>query len=350
MLERLTIEQAEVLRGDRSARAAGPAVLERSEASNAAGGHAAPLHPTRLRTILVPLDGSTFAERAIPRAIEIAARADADLRIVHVDTRFGHPYTRDRLVEDKIVCDYCAELERESRGYVERIARQIRSGSPVRVTPVVLKSRDVVAALCGAVSDSVDLVVMAAYGKGILRRWINGSTAHELISKSAAPVLVVGADGSFATPDTGSIKRVLVALDGSRSAEQAIGPALALGDVNAAEYILLRVLPLSAVHGPLSLRYGSAPFNDGFGKIQLVAARHYLKRIASRMKPRSPIVDTRVVLDQRSIARSIAAHAAAYDADLIAIATRKSENKRWQGSIAKRVVQFASTPVLVAAA
>jgi nucleotide-binding universal stress UspA family protein len=68
------------------------------------------------------------------------------------------------------------------------------------------------------------------------------------------------------------------------------------------------------------------------------------------MKQESCIVDTRVVIDQKSIARSIAAHATAYDADLIAIASRKGAEKRWQGSIAKRVVQFASMPVLVAAA
>jgi nucleotide-binding universal stress UspA family protein len=169
------------------------------------------------------------------------------------------------------------------------------------------------------------------------------------MGKSAAPVLIVSADASFATPVTGGMKRVLVALDGSRGAEQAIGPALALGNINAAEYILLRVLPLSSVHGTLSSRYGSGALNDGFGRIQLAAARRYLKRIANRMK-HPCIVDTRVVLDQRAISRSIAAHAAAYDADLIAIATRKSEKKRWQGSIAKRVVQFASMPVLVVAA
>ena len=67
------------------------------------------------------------------------------------------------------------------------------------------------------------------------------------------------------------------------------------------------------------------------------------------MEQQSCTVDTRVVLKQKSIARTIAANAAAYNADLIAVATRKDANKRWLGSIAERVVQFASVPVLVAA-
>jgi nucleotide-binding universal stress UspA family protein len=84
--------------------------------------------------------------------------------------------------------------------------------------------------------------------------------------------------------------------------------------------------------------------------MEIAAARRYLRRVANRMEQQSYTVDTRVVLNQKSIARTIAANAAAYNADLIAIATRKDANKRWLGSIAERVVHFASVPVLVTAA
>jgi nucleotide-binding universal stress UspA family protein len=83
--------------------------------------------------------------------------------------------------------------------------------------------------------------------------------------------------------------------------------------------------------------------------MQLAPAQRYLHEIARRMERQSCTVDTRVVLKQNSIARTIAANAAVYNADLIAVATRKDANKRWLGSIAERVVQFASVPVLVAA-
>src|SRR4051812_41964532 len=36
-----------------------------------------------LRTLMVPLDGSAFAERALPLAVDIARRAGAKLQIVH---------------------------------------------------------------------------------------------------------------------------------------------------------------------------------------------------------------------------------------------------------------------------
>ena len=83
---------------------------------------AANFQPARFRRMLVPLDGSAFAERALPLAADIARRTGAELQIVHVDSTFGLAHTRDRLVQDDIVCRDGDELKRHKRAYVERIA------------------------------------------------------------------------------------------------------------------------------------------------------------------------------------------------------------------------------------
>ena len=87
--------------------------------------------------------------------------------------------------------------------------------STVRVTPIVLNSRKVTAELSDAIKSDVDLVVMAAYGKGPIRQWTRRSTAHKLIRAITAPVLIVGGDGSFASPVSERVRRILIALDGS---------------------------------------------------------------------------------------------------------------------------------------
>ena len=43
------------------------------------------------KSILVPLDGSPFSEHALPLASEIARRAGANLRLVHVHTPSSSP-------------------------------------------------------------------------------------------------------------------------------------------------------------------------------------------------------------------------------------------------------------------
>ena len=309
---------------------------------------AATFEPVRFRRMLVPLDGSAFAERALPLAADIAWRTGAELQIVHVDSTFGLAHTPDRLVQDDIACRDGDDLTRHKRAYVERIAAQLRRESTVRVTPIVLNGRKVTAELSEAIKSDVDLVVMAAYGKGPIRQWTRRSTAHKLIRSITAPVLIVGADGSFASPVSERVRRILIALDGSPGAEQALSPALTLGEITAAEFVLLQVVPVSSISGPLS-QSDSGQIHDVPQQTQLVATQRYLDEIARRMEQHSCTVDTRVVLKQKSIARTIAANAAAYNADLIAIATRKDANKRWLGSIAERVVQFAPVPVLVAA-
>jgi nucleotide-binding universal stress UspA family protein len=303
----------------------------------------------QLRTLLVPLDGSPFAERALPLAAQLACRAGAELRIVHVDSTCGS-HARDDSVGDITVYIYCAELEWHKRAYLEETAKRLRHEFSVRVTPILLNNHEVTQALFEAVDSDVDLVVMAAHGKGMIRRWVSGSTLHDMIRKLRVPLLVVGADGSFAAPAPHRVRRILIALDGSPGAEQAIGPAMALGGLADTEIMLLRVVPLSTAFGALSYRGGSGEPHDGPKRMVLSMAHRYLRRVAGRMEQQSCIVDSRIVLGHTSIARCIAAQAQSYDADMIAIASQKDEQRKWswRGSIAERVVQFASVPVLIA--
>lgn len=307
-----------------------------------------PFKRSKLRALLTPLDGSLFAERALPLAVELARSSGAELRITYVDSPLGQQFTGDQVAWSTVFLDYCAELRRHKHAYVERVARRIAKESRIRVTPLVLEHLDVAAALREAVSNDVDLVVMAAHGHSPIRRWKSGSTLHESIRSLAVPLIVVGADGSFATPIPERVGRILIALDGSRAAEQALNIATTLGGITAAEYVLLRVVRLSAAFGAKPDAFDSGELRQARERVQIAAARRYLRQVAKRMESNSSIVDTRVVLEQKPIARSIAIHAQEYGADLIAIATRKGVRRR--GSIVDRVVQFASVPVLISAA
>jgi nucleotide-binding universal stress UspA family protein len=304
------------------------------------------LHTSRLRTLMVPLDGSAFAERALPLAVNIARRAGANLQIVHVRSIPADQDLRDRSTPDHLVRDFQVALNSHKASYLERVADRLRRESAVSVTSRIVDSSDVVGALCEAAVDA-DLLVVAAHGKGAIRRWMYGSTVRQLVGKLSVPAIVVGSDGSFSTPPPQQLRRVLVALDGSRRAERALGPALALGDVTNAESILLRAVPLSTALGALAYRSGTGEWHNTPGRMHLAAAGRYLRRLTHRVKQHSNVVDSRVVLSHKSIARTIAANAEAFNADLVAIATRKDATNRRRASVAERLVQFASMPVLI---
>ena len=300
------------------------------------------------RTLLVPLDGSSFAERALPLAINVATRSDAQLQIVHVNSTFEPAHLRSRHIPFHFVRRHQAALRSYKKDYVERVIREIRRDSTVRITSTVLDNSDVTAALLEAIRNDVDMVIMAAHGKGLIRRWVAGSTVHSMVRNAHVPVIVVGADGTFSAPRPAQVRRILIALDGSRRAEHTFESALTLADTCGAEIVLLRVIPQSTAFG--AYRSGAGERQNVSWEVQMAAAQRYLRRTANRMKQRSRVVDSRVVLSHRPIARTIAANASAFNADLIAVATRKDADKRWLGSVAERVVQFAPMPVLIAAA
>ena len=296
---------------------------------------------SRLRTLLVPLDGSPFAERALPLAVDLAQRSGADLQIVHVHETPTDRNWRDRSDAGHIVRDFDDSLASHKESYLERILDEVRRESAISVSSRIVDHDDVASALC-EVSSAADLVILAAHGKGLMRRWMSRDTAGEVIRNLAKPIVVVGNDGSFATAPPQRVRRILIALDGSRAGEQALRPALALADTMKAETILVRAVPISAAFGTLAYRSGTGELHNVPGRMQLVAAGQYLHRVAHRAKQHSNVVDSKVVLSHRSIARTIAANAEAYNVDLVAIATRKDASRRRGASTAERLVQFAS--------
>jgi nucleotide-binding universal stress UspA family protein len=121
-----------------------------------------------------------------------------------------------------------------------------------------------------------------------------------------------------------AVRRVLVPLDGSALAKEALGPAVALGALMQAEYTLLQVV--------------------GSGQDQ-AAARSSLERVAERLRERSLQVQARVAIYEHPAA-AILDEAQAHRIDLIALATHGHGGlKRLVlGSVADKVVRGATRP------
>ena len=84
---------------------------------------------------------------------------------------------------------------------------------------------------------------MTTHGRGPLARAWLGSVADELVRKTPIPILLTRPQEAKPVLDQAPVlRRVLIPLDGSSFAEQAMDPALALGSLTEAEYILVRVI------------------------------------------------------------------------------------------------------------
>ena len=135
--------------------------------------------------ILVPTDGSEFAQKAQKHALFLAGVSGAEIIAVSVtENNFvnGLPLDDEVYQLNQILKERSKEnLEEFDRLNVDdlKITHVIREGSPARVILDV------------AGEESVDLIVMGSSGKSGFDRFIMGSVADKVVNSAKCAVLVV---------------------------------------------------------------------------------------------------------------------------------------------------------------
>jgi nucleotide-binding universal stress UspA family protein len=305
-----------------------------------------------LRSILVPLDGSTFGEHALPLALAIARRADATLRLAHVH----QPVSPIGVAAVAVLDDVEVALKKQEQAYLDALVHRLSQAASVRVTTALLDGEVASALEAHAGQVSADLVVLATHGRGAFRRFWLGSVADELVRHLRAPVLLVHPrDEAPDLKQEPSLKHVLLPLDGTPLAEQMIEPALELGQLLGPRFTLLRAI--RPVLGPDYWPDGGTL--EGMTDTLLERARahlkqlhdeaqHYLDGVAERLRGRGLRVETRVLVEEQPAA-AILREAKAHGADLIALEThgRRGLARLLLGSVADKVVRGSPVPVLV---
>jgi nucleotide-binding universal stress UspA family protein len=299
------------------------------------------------RSLLVPLDGSTFAEHALPLALGIARRAGATLRVARVHVPFTSMYADSM---SPFAYEAEAAVMGQERAYLDGVVKRLAAVWPAPVQSALLEGPAVAEVLNGhATRNGVDLIVMTTHGRGPLTRFWLGSVADKLVRRAAVPLLLVRPHEGV--PDLAQepvLRHVLIPLDGSELAEQVLEPAMTLGTLMQADYSLLRV------YGPL-IETQLDPFSYGaVGGFEpppdelKAAAQTYLEQVAERLRAKGLHVRTHAVFGQRA-AVAILQEAQALGVDLIALEShgRGGLDRLLLGSVADKVVRGATLAVLV---
>ncbi len=137
------------------------------------------------RRILVPLDGSTLAETAIPHAQHLASSSGAKLELIRVALlRFVHAPDRNGYVVQE-------EGDRaEAESYLERWRRTLMAGG-IDVTCQVRGGNVAEEIVEYAAATGADLIVMSTHGRTGARLWAYGSIAEKVLRAAPCSVLVV---------------------------------------------------------------------------------------------------------------------------------------------------------------
>ncbi|MCO8128056.1 universal stress protein [Acidimicrobiia bacterium EGI L10123] len=270
-------------------------------------------------TVVVPLDGSEFSERALRPGAALAARS-------------GREAARGRLVLVTCAASDGSVLERRLRDRADLFA------SIVDVQVRVLEEDPVGGILQTVAEDADALLCMTTHGRGGVRNALLGSVSEQVVCDATGPIVLVGPKCTT-TPLPGERSHVVVCSDGSSFGDAVLPVAIRWATQLGLGLWLVTVIgPDEAVALP-----GERP-----GHRELRDAQERLTRLAAGIPPEVGSPQT-TVLYGLPAPRTIVGHAHRISAALIAMAThgRTGLLRTALGSVTADVVRHSPCPVLI---
>ena len=308
--------------------------------------------------ILVPLDGSERAERALPVAACLARANGGSIVLLRavtdaLDTAWStaeEPLFKRTVIDanQALAANYLARIAALPELAGIRAQTNVQSGVPAHLI------------LSAAHAQHVDLIILGSHGETGFKRWALGSVAQHVIRHSSAPVLVLQERGGLPmhlSPEDTQPVRILVALDGSPLAEAALAPAAYLSaalsaPARGALHLALVVSSRGLAHHSLTARERAQ-----------IRARAYLDRMARRLSEGDlatlQIQVTSSVTIQADVARTLIEMAETgaflesgtpfHGSYVLAMATHgRSGGGRWiMGSVTERILGKTILPLLI---
>ena len=152
--------------------------------------------PVGITRLVVPLDGSPFAEQSLPVATEISRRLGTPLYLVRaVDPAELMPPAvgMGEAIPFEIYDDAEKEMEHAARDYLDRTAQTLR-GQGLPVATAVLSGPP--AAAIVEATQLGDVVVICSHEQTGVMRWLLGSVAEQLTREDQSPIILVPASAA----------------------------------------------------------------------------------------------------------------------------------------------------------
>jgi nucleotide-binding universal stress UspA family protein len=141
-----------------------------------------------VKRILIPLDLTALGEAKLPVAQEYALAFDADVILLHV------------LPPRAMPVDLVSQREASARAYLDVVAAGM-TGAGVRAVTLLRTGTTAASIVEEAREQQVDLIVLGANVRPVLRTVVIGSIADEVVRTAHCPVLLVRPQLDAAAPE-----------------------------------------------------------------------------------------------------------------------------------------------------
>jgi nucleotide-binding universal stress UspA family protein len=294
----------------------------------------------KFQKILVPLDGSGLAEQAIAPALMLAEAMTA--KVVFLRVAVPLALNIDPQLYQRIIETNTNKAKRYLRSVQDRFSPSVATAYETVVGPAAK------AIINYAQEYEIDLILMSSSGRFGLSQWRHASVAERVLRCAPCATAIMRAQIET-TPF--AQKHILVPLDGSPQAEQALELAINIAKAVAAKLTLLRVTNPARSRGSFGLISLSKKTKKGLHKIEKrtrMEAAEYLHNVRATML-RNHVPIKVAVATGDDMTETIIDQADKLQADLIIMPKNgRSLLNRWVfGSVAEKIVRNANCATLV---
>lgn len=293
--------------------------------------------------IVVALDGSTLAETVLGPVQTLSGSLHGDILLLHIT---HVPEALRRAAPPGPALDEIVVQEQaKARVYLDAVAQRLAKAS-VAVRTAVAAGEAIPEIVRFAEREQATLIALATHGRSGLQKWRHGSVADGVLHAATTPVLLLR-PGEGAAPRPFEVRRIAVPLDGSPLGERSLPLAEELARGFGVPVVLLQAIE------PVGLAFTADPIANAYVDYPAIleaiqaGARTYLEELAARERAKGFTVETLAPVG--TAADAITTYARRNAGTLLVLTTHGRTGWRALilGSVARRVVLMADTPVLV---
>ncbi len=191
-------------------------------------------------SILVPLDGSKLAEEVLPY-VRLLAAADS-MRVALLRVIEPAPPDLIGLSPGVSIAEITAGIASEAQEYLDTVATTLKERG-LNVASLVKEGNPASCIADEGNRDAGTLIAMSTHGYSGITRWVMGSVTDKVLHATTNPLLIVRARAQSATPPDVRLESVIVPLDESAMAEEALPHVVYLANALRLKVTPVRVTP-----------------------------------------------------------------------------------------------------------
>ena len=287
--------------------------------------------------IVVPLDGSPQAEQILDQLAFLGPAQTKSIVLVNAVVPSHYAVTTPQLGIPNII----AYMVAGANEYLSQVQEKLQTQG-YTVSTHVMEDDAALSIVNLAKTEEANLIAMTTHGRSGLARLALGSITERVIHTATAPLLLVRPD----VAPTTQLRRLLVPLDGSQLAEDALHHAVALAKMSGASILLMQAThELDA--GNKRILFANEEEAEEAMSQWLQDADTYLQSIKHQLLGQDIAVETLVKAGEP--AAQISQIVADRAIDLVVMSTHgRTGVRRWMyGSVANKVLRGLTHPLLL---